>query len=247
MQSLDLFRSMLNGYWSETDLAVNLVILLHLLGAVLLGALTGYERTFHGRAAGIRTYSLVCMASAALMVINAHPELWYGQGEGLRVALDPTRVVQGIMTGIGFLGAGVIVREGLSIRGLSTAASIWATAAIGIMIGVGFYLAAITAALLVVAIMSGVRTLEDRLPRYGVVRLRARFTREAVPSEGAVRELVERHGFVVRSIAYEMRHARTFEYRLSLSTRHPERGSALATALAAIPELVAFDLSPARE
>jgi putative Mg2+ transporter-C (MgtC) family protein len=86
----------------------------------------------------MRTYGLVCMAAAALTVIAGYPTFWFGGQVNSYLAGDPTRVIQGIVTGIGFLGAGVIMRDGLNISGLTTAASIWTCSAIGIMVGVGF-------------------------------------------------------------------------------------------------------------
>ena len=88
-----------------------LVIIGRLTGALVIGAMIGFERSFHGRPAGFRTHALVCLASALLMLVT--------------IRADPTRMAQGIMTGIGFLGAGVIFKEGLTVRGLTTAASIW--------------------------------------------------------------------------------------------------------------------------
>jgi len=138
----------LGHYWSGPFLAANAFIGLNLLGALLLGMLVGYERSYNGRAAGMRLYGLVCMASAALTVFVGLPAFWYGGGASDAIAPDPTRVVQGVVTGIGFLGAGVIMKDGLSISGLTTAASIWAASAIGILLGVGFYPAALLMALL---------------------------------------------------------------------------------------------------
>jgi putative Mg2+ transporter-C (MgtC) family protein len=119
----------LQPYWSSAFLAANGFIALNLLGALLLGMLVGYERSFNGRAAGMRTYGLVCMASTALTVFVGHAAFWYGGTAGT-VSADPTRVIQGVVTGIGFLGAGVIMKDGLSISGLTTAASIWAASAV---------------------------------------------------------------------------------------------------------------------
>src|ERR1700730_10056573 len=99
----------LGAYWSAPEVAANIVIFLNLLGALLLGLLVGYERSFRGRAAGMRTYGLVCMASAALTVFAGYPEFWYAGRAATPLFADPTRVVQGIVTGVGFLGAGVIV------------------------------------------------------------------------------------------------------------------------------------------
>src|SRR5471032_774056 len=103
------------AYWSAHEIATNGVILLNLVGALLLGLMVGYERSYHGRAAGMRTYGLVCMASAALTVIGGYPGEWYGGHVIVVNGVDPTRVIQGVVTGIGFLGAGVIMKEGFSI------------------------------------------------------------------------------------------------------------------------------------
>ena len=113
------------SYWSDEVVWTNMFILLNILGALALGLIVGYERSYHGRAAGMRTYGFVCMASAALTIIGAYPQAWFGGHYLLTTPIDPTRIVQGVVTGIGFLGAGVIMREGFSISGLTTAASIW--------------------------------------------------------------------------------------------------------------------------
>ncbi|HEY6106440.1 MAG TPA: MgtC/SapB family protein, partial [Anaeromyxobacteraceae bacterium] len=117
-------------------------LLVHLGAALLAGGAIGMERTFHGRPAGFRTHSLVCLASSLLMMVAVYQATWFRVSDPATVRIDPTRMAQGIMTGIGFLGAGVIFKEGLTVRGLTTAASIWITAAIGILCGVGLWLAA---------------------------------------------------------------------------------------------------------
>ena len=118
---------------------------MRLASALAAGSLIGLERSVHGRPAGFRTHALVCLASALLMLVTAYQWEWLGvtaaNEDSFRT--DPTRMAQGIMTGIGFLGAGVIFKEGLTVRGLTTAASIWITAAIGILYGVGFFYRAI--------------------------------------------------------------------------------------------------------
>src|SRR6266436_282464 len=131
-----------------------LVILVRVLAAVVVGALIGFERTFHGRPAGFRTHALVCIASSLLMLVTVYQSEWMTVVPVDAIRTDPTRMAQGIMTGIGFLGAGVIFKEGLSIRGLTTAASIWVTAAIGILVGIGFYVPAIVGTIATLAILS---------------------------------------------------------------------------------------------
>jgi putative Mg2+ transporter-C (MgtC) family protein len=123
-------------YWSADFLAANAFIGLNLLGALLLGMAVGYERSYNGRAAGMRTYGLVCMAATGLTILVGYTRFWYG-GTAAAVPPDATRIVQGVVTGIGFLCAGVIVKDGLNISGLTTAASIWAAAAICVLLGVG--------------------------------------------------------------------------------------------------------------
>src|SRR5436309_11442927 len=131
-----------------------LVVLLRIAAALLAGALIGFERTFHGRPAGFRTHALVCLASSLLMLVTVYQNEWMTVMPLDAIRTDPTRMAQGIMTGIGFLGAGVIFKEGLTVRGLTTAASIWITAAIGVLIGIGFHYAAILGALAALTILS---------------------------------------------------------------------------------------------
>ena len=139
-------------------------IVLNVGCAWLAGSLIGLERSFHGRPAGFRTHALVCASSALLMLVTSQQWQWLGDVPLETVRTDPTRMAQGIMTGIGFLGAGVIFKEGLTVRGLTTAASIWMTAALGILSGVGMYFPAMLGTLLTLGILSAFRWLERLLP-----------------------------------------------------------------------------------
>ena len=144
--------------------AANLEIALNIFGALLAGSLIGLERSFHGRPAGFRTHALVCTASAILMLVTAYQGDWLSGVPIETIRTDPTRMAQGIMTGIGFLGAGVIFKEGVTVRGLTTAASIWVTAAIGVLYGVGFYYPAVLSTVIVLGILALFRRLEARMP-----------------------------------------------------------------------------------
>ncbi|HEX5805299.1 MAG TPA: MgtC/SapB family protein [Macromonas sp.] len=191
------FYTLLASYWSPAIVEVNLLIFANLLGALLLGLIVGYERAYHGRAAGMRTYGIVCMASAALTVFTGYPHFWWG-GHGVASAmpgLDPTRVVQGIVTGIGFLGAGVIMKEGLNINGLTTAASIWASSAIGVLVGVGFYPAAILLTLLSATLMMWGAKMESRLPSRRAVGVTLKFQNGQCPPELEVRDMMQSWGY----------------------------------------------------
>ncbi|MDT4332893.1 MgtC/SapB family protein [Methylomonas sp. MED-D] len=183
------------SYWSTPQIEVNVVILMNIVGALLLGMVVGYERSFHGRAAGMRTYGLVCMASAALTIIVGYPHYWFGGLQPLTPAADPTRVIQGIVTGIGFLGAGVIMKEGLNISGLTTAASIWASSAIGILCGSGFYFAAIVLTLIASVTMIWGGHIENILPSRHSASVQLTFRPGQIPSEQQVRELAAGLGY----------------------------------------------------
>ncbi len=183
-------------YWSAEFLAANAFIGLNLLGALLLGMAVGYERSFNGRAAGMRTYGLVCMASAGLTIIVGYARLWYG-GAAAGLPVDPTRVVQGVVTGIGFLCAGMIVKEGLSISGLTTAASIWAAAAIGVLLGVGLYGASLLLAVLCMLSMTLVQQVERRLPGRQSFDVSITFRQDAAPALDELAQVAEAHGYRV--------------------------------------------------
>src|ERR1044071_5051312 len=109
---------------------------LRLDAALIIGGLSGLARSYHGRPAGFRTNALVCLSTSLLMLVTVYETRWFPPLTQGRIVLDPTRLAQGIMNGIGFLGAGTIIKEGLSVRGLTTAAWTWITAAIGILVGI---------------------------------------------------------------------------------------------------------------
>lgn len=199
-QNMNIFSSeLVAGYWSAQEITVNLIVFANLFGALLLGLLVGYERSYHGRAAGMRTYGLVCMASCALTVIAGYPAFWYG-GAALgsmtgHLPPDPTRVIQGVVTGVGFLGAGVIMREGMNISGLTTAASIWSSSAIGILVGVGFYSAAILLAILSASLMMWASNLERALPARPAVAIRMTFKAGFTPTQAALTQVALERGY----------------------------------------------------
>ena len=186
----------LAAYWSGPEVETNIVVFMNLFGALLLGLVVGYERSYHGRAAGMRTYGLVCMASAALTVIAGYPDYWFaGHVTSATAAADPTRVIQGIVTGVGFLGAGVIMKEGLNISGLTTAASIWASSAIGVLVGVGFYAAAILLTGLSAACMMWVSRIEGWLPSRPAIGITLRFAAGTTPHVQMLQETMRQLGY----------------------------------------------------
>ena len=144
----------------------NYEILFRLFLAAVLGAVVGLEREVHGRPAGIRTYLLLCMGSALIMVVSELLFFKY-EAKGLTDILraDPGRIAAQAITGIGFLGAGVILRYKDTIRGLTTAAAIWVACAVGLAIGAGFYLFGGAVTGLTLVSLVGLKAIERRLKK----------------------------------------------------------------------------------
>lgn len=226
--------------------AEELEIVLHLLVATAAGGLIGLERSFHGRPAGFRTHTLVCVASSLLMLVTIYSSRWFPAGALARVAIDPTRMAQGIMTGIGFLGAGVIVREGLTVRGLTTAASIWITAAIGILAGIGFYFPVAVATALTLGVLGLFRWIEARIPSHFYALFHVRFPRDMIMPEGELRALVAANGFTIANLLYRLDdNGRYFEYRMTIRSKSREQAGELARALERTHSVVEFRITPA--
>lgn len=119
-------------------------IILRIVSAIIIGGIIGFEREQHRRAAGLRTHILVCIGSTVITLTSIYIAEKYGS---TFQNCDPARVAAGIMTGIGFLGAGTIIRFRASVLGLTTAASLWGVAGLGIALGSGFYKAALYGAI----------------------------------------------------------------------------------------------------
>jgi len=222
----------------------NLVMLLRLVTALVAGAMVGYERSFHGRSAGFRTHALVCTASCLLMLVTVYEAHWV-HGMTSPIGLDPTRMAQGIMTGIGFLGAGVIVKEGISVRGLTTAASIWMTAAIGILAGIGFYFPLIASVVLTLGLLSIFRWVEERMPAQTHYRFDIRFERGSELSPDALQELVEGYGFSIANFSYRLdSEGRVCRHSMVLRTTDHRSASRLSQRLIKTGSVLGFRLSP---
>lgn len=221
------------------------VMVARVLAAAGIGALIGFERTFHGRPAGIRTHALVCITSALLMLVTVFQQKWMTEMSPEAIRTDPQRMAQGIMTGIGFLGAGVIFKEGLTVRGLTTAASIWVTSALGILVGIGFYFAAILGSVTTLAILAVLRAFEQKLPSEYYAHHILRFDREAVLDEAELRKLVGNQGFDVANLSYRLTDGgKIFEYRMMIRSRDRAATERLATTLRGLPQVVEFRIAP---
>lgn len=223
----------------------HLKILEHLLIALGAGGVIGFERSYHGRPAGFRTHTLVCIASSALMLVTVYQSHWYPEAFSGRVALDPTRMAQGIMTGIGFLGAGVIFKEGLTVRGLTTAASIWITAAIGILAGIGFYFPVAVTTALTLLTLTIFRWIEIKVPGQFYAQLEVRFSRDTAMPEDEFRRFIGEQGFSIANLSYRYSASASYvEYKMVIRTTRPEDVKRLAESLCVMKSVAEYRMFP---
>ena len=141
----------------QLDLSIRIVV------AAALGLAVGFEREIHGHPAGLRTHMLVAAGSGLFTVLSAYGFEGVATGAGQTAPIDPTRIAAQVVSGIGFLGAGAILKDGVVIRGLTTAASLWATAAVGMAAGAGQYLLAAAATATVLVSLWPINALAERL------------------------------------------------------------------------------------
>ena len=126
-----------------------------MLVSLVLGTAVGWERQIGRKPAGLRTHTLVCMGSTLFVLLTVHAARDYGGGN-----VDPTRIIHGVVTGVGFLGAGSIMRQEGFVQGLTTAASVWMVAAIGVAVGVHAWSLAVTSTVLALVVLEGYRWIE---------------------------------------------------------------------------------------
>ncbi len=188
---------------------------LRLVAAVILGGFIGLERSVHGQSAGLRTQMLVAAGSALAMIVSLAFGDVYGSTSSAHISVDPARVAYGVMGGIGFLGAGVILRYGTDVRGLTTAASLWCTAAIGLACGFGMYIVAIFATALILVVLWGLKILDFHLPRSQERTLIITSTSEALPS---VRQVIDEGAAEVRDFSM-LNHVEKDEARTTFHVR----------------------------
>ena len=217
-----------------------------LLGAILAGGLIGLEREWRGRSAGFRTHILVALAAAVLMQAAVRQPEWHlASGmDGTWIQTDPTRMAHGILTGIGFLCAGVIFRTGFSVHGLTTAASLWISSAIGTLFGVGMGWLGAVATATTLAILIVLRIVSERMPSQRMVHLSVVWRRNGPAPREAIEALLKKRDSDfhrgVRSLDADHNLRRqTFRLRATDIDLN-----SLSDDLAAVPEVVEFCIDP---
>jgi len=213
--------------------------------ALLNGGIIDLERTFHSRPDGFPTQSLACLSSSLLMLFTVFQWKLIPDVPFDTIRIDPTRMAQGIMTGIGFLGAGVIMKEQLSVRGLTTAASIWMTASIGIVIGMGFFFAAAIAGLITLGTLSVFHRIETLMPTINYGKLTVRMPRENYLNENQIKKIIEEHAIKSFPPSFTLNSdGKMFEYRMTISAKDATKFSELAETLRSKENIHEFSVVP---
>lgn len=209
--------------------------LLRLLVAAVLGSLIGFERERLLWAAGIRTHMLVCVGACLFMIVSAYG---FGPVLGQNVVLDPSRVAAQVVSGIGFLGAGAILARGEIVKGLTTAASIWTVAAIGLAVGGGLYFAAAVSTVVILAILAGVKPLEELYrERNQSCRLVIEATHGALTPELVKKTLGIRTGQIKRLVVKPKEGTDLDEVTLILSRVASRETQTIADKLQSLPDV----------
>lgn len=218
---------------------------LPLLSALVAGALIGLEREWRGRAAGFRTHILVCLSSTLLMLASTSQGAWmFSVLPDQQVIADPTRMAHGVLTGIGFLCAGVIFRAGFSIHGLTTAASLWTVSALGILFGAGLFWLGWAGALATLAILAALKLISRKVPERTVVDVEVRWPGTAADTAQAVEEALTAGDAGLKRVRLELIENGQLcrqSWRLTVRSRDL---AALAGRIQSVPGVTAYDLAP---
>lgn len=236
------FFEMMNDSFTMSQ---QLELLARVVVATLCGVAVGFERTRRLKEAGIRTHCVVACAAALLMIVSKYgfaDLALNGQTDffGSRGA-DPSRIAAQIVSGIGFLGAGLIFRNGLTVKGLTTAAGVWATAAVGMAVGAGMYLIGLFAVLIIVVMQWLLHRRMVGGDAYCVQRLQVVF-RDSDEVRQALEALLEQMEVQVLESDIERREDGQVTYRLTVRSRHPLNFQTASTFLTEHPEVLRFSV-----
>jgi putative Mg2+ transporter-C (MgtC) family protein len=230
---------------ASLDLALQIDLALRLLFAAVLGAVIGYEREIHEHPAGMRTHLLVCLGSAVFTVLSI-----YGFGDPTQQVAgttDTSRVAAQIVTGIGFLGAGAIIKYGTSVRGLTTAASLWATAAVGMAVGAGWWVVALVTTAIVVFSLWPLNRVLAKIRGQGPHPMRFRLQAQRLEALGEVTRVLTAHRVEIGEI--NSQRVAKAHYEIELQVRVPESlgQEELVQAIGAVPDLEILETDAGRE
>jgi putative Mg2+ transporter-C (MgtC) family protein len=213
------------------DLALQFDLSARLLVGALLGLAIGFEREIHGHPAGLRTHMLVALGSSLFTVLSIHGFV----GEAGMAPVDPTRIAAQIVSGIGFLGAGAILKDGIVIRGLTTAASLWATSAVGMAAGAGEYVIAAVAAGVILVSLWPINAIADRLHGSSLPEVQLRLAMQRVDAIGKVSAILIANKLEVGQIATQRLGKDSYQADIAVRGRRTAAISAAIEEIARIP------------
>lgn len=194
-------------------MGTNIEIICRLLLISVLSGLIGLERETHGRAAGFRTHILVGIGACLIMLTSTYMHSLYGN------PADPSRIAAQVVSGIGFLGAGTIIRFRSSVRGLTTAASLWAVAGIGLAIGVGLYLPAILSTIIILTVLFLLSGIEKRLLRKSLYRVLEVRTIGEIRSLEEIRNILSEYNVEIKDFEISCKDREENKYLIELNLR----------------------------
>lgn len=214
------------------DINLQLDLSVRLLVAAVLGLAIGFEREIHGHPAGLRTHMLVALGSALFTVLSIRG---FGGEVAGQAPVDPTRIAAQIVSGIGFLGAGAILKDGIVIRGLTTAASLWATSAVGMAAGAGEYAIAGVAAAVILVSLWPINAVADRLHGTSLPETQVRLAMKRVDALGQVSEILILHKLEIGQIATQRLAKDSYQADVAIRGRNAAVISQAFEQIAAIP------------
>lgn len=218
------------------DVAAQLDLGFRILVAAALGAAVGAEREIHGHPAGIRTHMLVALGSALFTVLSIHGFTNDGRATG---SIDPTRIAAQIVSGIGFLGAGAILKDGVVIRGLTTAASLWATSAVGMAAGAGEYVVGTFGAVIILTSLWPINAIAERFHGTATPEVQIRLELKRVEAIGDISSTMAENKIDIASI--QTQRLGKDSYRADLSIRG-RSNAAIGVALESIARIPGVDI-----
>jgi putative Mg2+ transporter-C (MgtC) family protein len=221
------------------DLPLQLDLALRLVVAAALGLAVGFEREIHGHPAGLRTHMLVALGSGLFTVLSAYGFRDVAGTVPNTASIDPTRIAAQIVSGIGFLGAGAILKDGIVIRGLTTAASLWATSAVGMAAGAGEYIIAVVATATILVSLWPINALAERLHGSSVPAVQLRLSLDRLEALGEVTGVLVSRRLELGQISTQRVGKNAFRADLSVRGRS---ASVITSAIEAIDDIAGVDI-----
>jgi len=218
------------------DLGLQLDLSVRIVVAAALGLAVGFEREIHGHPAGLRTHMLVSSGSALFTVLSAYG---FAGEPNAAVVVDPTRIAAQIVSGIGFLGAGAILKDGVVIRGLTTAASLWATSAIGMAAGAGEYIIGVVATATVLVSLWPINALAERLHGSSIPAVQLRLSLDRLEVLGEVTGMLVKQRLEIGQISTTRLGKNSYRADVTIRGRTP---SVISNAISAIDDIAGVDI-----